>query len=95
MKNNMFLCMILAQAQAIEAGVQVELQVARPARDGLELCDNLLKPREDTGAISSPDDAVLTDQAVEGGQGLVFEEFDRNLDGILSFRTPDSAILEP
>ena len=66
----------------------------RPARDSLELCDNLLKPREDTGAISSPDDAALTDRAMEGAQGLVFEEFDRNLDRILSFRTPDSVILE-
>lgn len=44
----MFLCMIFAQAEAIDAGVQVELQVARPARDSLELCDNLLKTKEGT-----------------------------------------------
>jgi hypothetical protein len=67
--------MILAQAEAIEAGTQVELQVALAARDSLELCDNLLKASEGTGAMSSPDDVGLTDSAMEGAQGLDFKEF--------------------
>ncbi|KAF7126148.1 hypothetical protein CNMCM5793_002570 [Aspergillus hiratsukae] len=58
-KNHMFPSMILAQAEAVEAGGEVEVRVARAARDSLELCDNLLKTREDTGSsrMPSPDDA--------------------------------------
>ncbi|RHZ51787.1 uncharacterized protein CDV56_102081 [Aspergillus thermomutatus] len=74
-KNHMFLSMILAQAEAVEAGVPVELQVARAARDSLELCNNLLKTREDTGSMPSPDDAGLAAAGMEGVQGVGFEGF--------------------
>lgn len=74
-KNHMFLRMILAQAEAVEAGVPVELQVVRAARDSLELCNNLLKTREDTSSMPSPDDGGLGVAGMEGVQGADFEAF--------------------
>lgn len=44
-KSHMFLRMILAQVGAMEAGVPVELEVARSARDSLELCHGILSAR--------------------------------------------------
>jgi hypothetical protein len=61
----MFLSMSLAQVKAVEADKPVELQVIRAARDSLELCNNLLKTREDT---PSPDEVGLA--AMEGVQGF-------------------------
>lgn len=70
MKNHMFLSMILAQAEAVEARIPVELQVAHAARDSLELCDDLLKLREDTSSMSSPADAGLGAVGRCSGVGL-------------------------
>lgn len=72
-KNYVFLSMILAQVEAVEAGVPVELQIARGARDSLELCNNLLYTREDTGLAPSCDDAGLEAAGMEGFEG--FEGF--------------------
>lgn len=44
-KSHMFLSMILAQVGAVEAGVPVELEVARGARDSMELCYEILSSR--------------------------------------------------
>ncbi|KAJ5460447.1 uncharacterized protein N7458_001999 [Penicillium daleae] len=74
-KNHMFLSMILAQAEAVEARIPVELQVAHAARDSLELCDDLLKLREDTSSMPSPVDAGLGAVGMEGVQELGFEGF--------------------
>jgi hypothetical protein len=74
-KNHMFLSMILAQAEAVEARIPVELQVAHAARDSLELCDDLLKLREDTSSMPSPADAGLGAVGMEGVQELDFEGF--------------------
>ncbi|KAK4240628.1 hypothetical protein C8A03DRAFT_41841 [Achaetomium macrosporum] len=38
-KSHMFLTMILAQAEAVEEGKEVEVEVARAARDSLEFCE--------------------------------------------------------
>ncbi|GFG09665.1 uncharacterized transcriptional regulatory protein C139.03 [Aspergillus udagawae] len=67
-KNHMFLSMILAQAEAVEAGGGVEVRVTRAARDSLEWCDNLLATREDTGSsrMASPDEAGLVAAGMEG-----------------------------
>ncbi|PKX93962.1 C6 zinc finger domain protein [Aspergillus novofumigatus IBT 16806] len=65
-KNHTFLSMILAQAEA--------LRVVRAARDSLELCNTLLKTREDTGSMPSPDDAGLA-AGMEGVQEVAFEGF--------------------
>jgi hypothetical protein len=67
-KSHMFLSMILAQAEAVEAGGDVEVRVTRAARDSLEWCDNLLATREDTGSsrMASPDEAGLVAAGMEG-----------------------------
>ncbi|EAW21219.1 C6 zinc finger domain protein [Aspergillus fischeri NRRL 181] len=77
-KNHMFLSMILAQAEAVEAGGEIELWVARAAKDSLELCDSLLKTREDTGSsrMASPDEAALVAAGMEGlGPDFGWESF--------------------
>lgn len=68
-KSYMFLSMILAQVEAVEAGGPVALQVARSARDSLRLCHDLLRSRADQALFASPADA-----------GSVIEE-DGRLDG--------------
>ncbi|KAJ5895286.1 hypothetical protein N7495_006977 [Penicillium taxi] len=79
-KNHMFLRMILAQAVAVEMEAPVELQVALAARESLELCNDLLKTREDTSSIPSPDDLALSGmdgiQAFDGlGTDVGWESF--------------------
>lgn len=51
-KSHMFLSMILAQVEAVEAGVPVELRVVRSARDSLELCYSILSSRASSIAQS-------------------------------------------
>ena len=58
--------MILTQVKAVEAQKPVKLQVARAEIDSVELCNNLLKTREDTSSIPSPDELGVT--AMEGAQ---------------------------
>lgn len=48
----------------------VELGIARAARDSLELCDNLLKTRENTSSMNSPDDTGLVASGMQGVQEL-------------------------
>lgn len=79
-KSYIFLSMILAQAEAVEAGVKVELQAARPAKGSLELCDGLLKGIEGARAMPSPENAGLTTSAMEGFQGLGFKCFGYNFE---------------
>lgn len=58
-KSHMFLSMILAQVEAVEAGLPVELQVARSARDSLELCYGILSARASSlpASLMTPSDA--------------------------------------
>ncbi|KAF4160621.1 hypothetical protein CNMCM6936_003816 [Aspergillus lentulus] len=87
-KNHMFLSMILAQAEAVEAGGEVEVWVARAATDSLELCDGLLKTREDTGPcrMASPDEAGFAAAGMEGfGPDFGWEPFFP--DGELDFQS--------
>lgn len=70
-KSHMFLCMTLAQVEAVEAGVPVELQVARGARDSLEFCHEILSARTRDAPVSlaSPADAGCGAAGVDGDQG--------------------------
>jgi hypothetical protein len=70
-KSHMFLSMVLAQAEAVEAGTPVELQVARGARDSLELCCGILRARAGSIQVPSamPADAG-TEAAGVGGHGM-------------------------
>lgn len=53
-KSHMFLRMILAQAACIEQGVACEYEVARGARDSLEVCFGILRERAGGGGFASP-----------------------------------------
>lgn len=44
-KSYMFLAMILAQVEAVEAGVGMELAIAKSARDSLQICHEILSTR--------------------------------------------------
>ncbi|KAI1412223.1 hypothetical protein F5Y13DRAFT_180292 [Hypoxylon sp. FL1857] len=68
-KGPMFLSMVLAQAEAIEAGTECEFKVAQAAKDNLELCYDILRTR--VGAISSPcpTNTGLTPTSLDGSQG--------------------------
>lgn len=71
-KTHMFLCVILAQVEAVETSAPVELGVARAARDSLEMCNNLLRMREDSSIIHSDDlDLAIAEMEKTGtGDGL-------------------------
>lgn len=70
-KSHMFLTMILAQVEAVEAGVLVELEVARSARDSLEFCHGILRERmgDIPSAVPSPADAGPATTMADGFQG--------------------------
>lgn len=67
-KGHMFLNMILAQVEAIEAGTECEFKMAQSARDSLEFCHDLLRTRVGTVSLSSPNHAGLTSAGLYGGQ---------------------------
>ncbi|KAK7229700.1 hypothetical protein V2G26_001870 [Clonostachys chloroleuca] len=64
-KNHMFLCMILAAAEAIEKDLPVELEVARGARDSLEHCHGILMTRVEKLSLASTPDTGLGASADE------------------------------
>jgi hypothetical protein len=53
-KGHMFMSMVLAQAEATEAGTSCEVKIAQSARDSLQVCHDLL--RAQVGAVASPHD---------------------------------------
>ncbi|KAM4058866.1 fungal zn(2)-Cys(6) binuclear cluster domain-containing protein [Hirsutella rhossiliensis] len=65
-KGHMFLSMLMAQVEAMEADTpcDVELQIARSARDSLEFCHDLLRTRAGT---ASPDSRSAS-PGLDGGQ---------------------------
>ncbi|RAL16211.1 fungal specific transcription factor domain-containing protein [Aspergillus homomorphus CBS 101889] len=68
-KNHMFLSMILAQVEAVEANKTVEVEVARGARDSLGLCNTLLQTREQS-SMSSEEYAAIAAMEIDGSQDL-------------------------
>ena len=63
-KGYMFLSKVLAQVEAMEEGVEdIEVAVARAARDSLEVCEGLL-----SGASSSSS-VVVVSPGLEEGEG--------------------------
>lgn len=69
-KSHMFLKMILAQVEAVEAGVPVELEVARGVRDSMELCYGILSLRASSAPepLAAPGDAGLAAVGIGGYQ---------------------------
>lgn len=75
-KSHMFLSMILAQVGAMEAGVPVELEVARSARDSLELCHGILSARARNvpgSSSAAPADADVAGAGID--EYLGFENY--------------------
>lgn len=70
-KSYMFLCMILAQVGAVEAGVPVELEVARGTRDSLEFCYGILslRARSIPESTAVPADAGVVAAGIDEYQG--------------------------
>ncbi|KAL2289501.1 hypothetical protein FJTKL_01771 [Diaporthe vaccinii] len=69
-KSHMFLSMILAQVGALEAGVPVELEVARATRDSLEFCYGILslRARSTPESSAAPADAGVVAAEIDGYQ---------------------------
>lgn len=65
-KSHMFLCMILAQVEAVEAGLGVELAIARSATDSLRFCHGILNARAEA---SLPVEELEFVGAMEGLDG--------------------------
>lgn len=96
-KSHMFLSMVLAQAEAMEAGVSYRFEMARAAVDSLDFCHALLENRVGnttggTGAFPSPNDndmGRLTSTSTNlGGRGQDDYGLDFDLD--LEFFLPDA-----
>ncbi|KAI0828428.1 hypothetical protein F5Y06DRAFT_290971 [Hypoxylon sp. FL0890] len=68
-KGPMFLSMIMAQAEAIEAGTECEFKVAQAAKDSLELCYDILRTRIGTISSPCPTNTGLTPTSLDGSQG--------------------------
>lgn len=70
-KSHMFLNMILGQVEAVEAGVPVELEVARSTRDSLEFCYGILtlRARSIPEALAPPADSGVVAAGTDEFQG--------------------------
>lgn len=76
-KSHVFLYMILAQVEAIEAGTSPELKIAQSARDSLQICRGILKTNS-SGSIYAN---------ISGAQ----EDYGLDLDMDTDFFFPDSS----
>jgi predicted DNA-binding ribbon-helix-helix protein len=85
-KIHMFLSMILAQAEATEEGVPCELMIAQGARDGLQLCHDLLQTQAGNEPVPYYDDAGVTSSTLDGVPETSFWDFD------LEFFLPDPGL---
>ena len=77
-KSHMFLCMILAQVEAIETGSSCELKIAQGGKDSLELCYNLLQTRARECSTACPSGTEVGGTPSTGldgwaGSGLDFD----------------------
>ncbi|KAI8960843.1 hypothetical protein F5Y11DRAFT_358202 [Daldinia sp. FL1419] len=82
-KGPMFLCMIMAQVEATEAGIPCDLKVAQSGKDSLELCVQLLEERAGTMPSPCASNIGLTPNSLDGGYGM-------DLDFDLEFLMTDS-----
>jgi len=85
-KSPMFLSMVLAQAEAIEAGTSCEFKIAQSARDSLEFCHDLLRTRVGTVPLPCPNDTGSISTSLGSGQAGY------GLDLDLDFFFPDASL---
>ncbi|PKS06059.1 hypothetical protein jhhlp_007893 [Lomentospora prolificans] len=78
-KSHMFLCMILAQAEAKEAGVPCELRIAQSAKESLELCYDLLQTRVADTSQGYPSDTDVGATPSTGFAGWLNTEMDLDM----------------
>lgn len=87
-KTHMYLSMVLAQVEAIESELPVELQLARSARDSLEYCYSILKTRaEDMSSAATPAASFIA-VGMECDQGLESYSLDLDWESFI----PDQAL---
>ena len=67
-KGHVFMSMVLAQAEAIEADVACEFPMAQSGKESLEFCLDLLQMRASAAAMSYPGGAVLSAPSLDGGR---------------------------
>ena len=84
-KSHLFLSMILAQAESMEAGTPCEFKFARSARDSLEFCRDLLQTQVGSVISPCPHDTAITSTSWSDGQE------DYELDLGLDFYFPDAS----
>lgn len=75
-KSHMFLCMIMAQAEATEGGASSESSIAKSARDSISLCLELLQSRLGATSLSTPTpdfESTSIDEREDHTYGLDFD----------------------
>lgn len=94
-KSYMFLAMILAQVEAVEAGVEMELAIAKNARDSLQFCHEILSTRAadvslaSSGAGREPFDNTLDDMSTPTPDSMGFENIGLDWDWESCFPNAD------
>jgi hypothetical protein len=82
-KSHMFLYMMMAQVEAIEAGTSQEFNIAQGAVNSLKLCLGLLRTQADAATVPCPNDSSLASSFADGqgyGFGLDLDPFSPDLD---------------
>jgi hypothetical protein len=79
-KLHMFLSMVMAQVEAVEAGTQCEDRIAQSARDSLEICQELLQPQAENLSMFSPGGTRSTSTDPVSGVGSYGLEMDHDFD---------------
>lgn len=94
-KSYMFLAMILAQVEAVEAGVEMELAIAKSARDSLQFCHEILSTRAadvslaSSGAGREPFDNTMDDMSTPTSDSVGFENIGLDWDWESCFPNAD------
>jgi hypothetical protein len=84
-KGPMFLSMILAQAEAIEADTLCELRIAQSAKDVLDVCHDILQTRIENLPTPYANDIRLTSTSLGNAQDDYGFDMDMNLDLDMGF----------
>lgn len=75
-KGPIFLCIVLAMANAVDRDALCEISTAKNVRDSLVLCYHILETRAKAVPLPSPNDGSLTSSSLDGGdQGGIGLDF--------------------
>ncbi|KAJ5597966.1 hypothetical protein N7537_008050 [Penicillium hordei] len=88
-KGHMFLSMILAKVEAVQAGADCELSIARSAKDSLEFCHGLLLAQADSSLLGGPNNTgFASGSSLDDGPEGPDSGYDLDLDW--DFLLPDA-----